>query len=159
MKLEEVRGRVECVSLCIEPMGGPEPITSTFLRSLPVASVVDKALGDHLDFLTDVAERGGAIGMSEDTRERAAKARRRWERWTASRRGGPTPKYGPEHFEAIAATYTDALAARKPPTREVARHFQVSESTAAKWVARARALGLLPKTTKGKAKGVFSRRG
>ena len=75
-----------------------------------------------------------------------------------TRRGGRPPKYGPEHWQDVARIYREAYekTPNRTPTRAVARHFskvwkkQVSETAAAKWVARCRALGLLPKTTQGK---------
>ena len=51
--------------------------------------------------------------------------------------------------------YGKAYSKNKTPTRAVARHFRVTESAAAKWVAKCRNdLGLLPKTTRGRAKVV-----
>ena len=59
------------------------------------------------------------------------------------RRGG-VPLYQPEHFASVAETYRAAFAAGSAaPTKAVAQAFSVSRSTAAKWVARAREMGLL----------------
>jgi hypothetical protein len=75
------------------------------------------------------------------------------EAWSSERTGrGRPPKYGLDHFEDVARVYRGAFARNRTPTRGVARHFEVTESTAAKWVARCRALGLLPKTTRGRAR-------
>jgi hypothetical protein len=69
------------------------------------------------------------------------------------RRGGRPPKYDLEHWQAVAQIYRDASAqSNRKPTRSVARHFKVTESAAAKWVAKCRDLGLLPKTTRGKVR-------
>ncbi len=51
-----------------------------------------------------------------------------------------------EHFRQVAAIYSSAV---KAPTKAVAEAFNVSHSTAAKWVAKARELGLLGQTTPG----------
>jgi hypothetical protein len=64
--------------------------------------------------------------------------------------GGRRPVYGPEHYARVAAVYTAAWRAGEPPTKAVASWGSVESSTAAKWVAKTRALGLLPPTTKGK---------
>jgi len=56
-----------------------------------------------------------------------------------------------QHLEDVSAAYRRALTQGKPPTRAVQHHFDVSHSTAAKWVGHARRAGLLPKTSKGAA--------
>jgi len=53
-----------------------------------------------------------------------------------------------EHFTKVAGVYRATTTA---PTKAVAEHFHVSHSTATKWVARARALGLLGPTSPGKS--------
>lgn len=58
-----------------------------------------------------------------------------------------------EHFKAVAAVYAAAMAkpGRKRPTDAVSKHFNVSHSTATKWVHHARkVLHLLPPTDPGK---------
>ena len=73
--------------------------------------------------------------------------------WASKPTGrGRPPKYGPEHFEEVARVYRGAFARNRTPTRDVARHFDVTESAAAKWVTRCREMGLLPTTTRGKAR-------
>jgi hypothetical protein len=64
---------------------------------------------------------------------------------------GRKPLYGLEHFSAVAAVYIEA---EVKPTQAVANHWKVSKSAAAKWIARCRELGLLPKTTRGVMKAV-----
>ena len=51
-----------------------------------------------------------------------------------------------------AALYASALSVGQHPTAAVAAGLNISRSAAAKRVARARALGLLPATTRGKVK-------
>jgi hypothetical protein len=66
---------------------------------------------------------------------------------------GRRPLYTPAHFAKVARVYSDAYAIGKP-TQAVKDYFHVEHSTAAKWVARCREMGLLGKTEKGKAGGL-----
>ncbi|MDQ1437952.1 MAG: hypothetical protein QOK43_1581 [Acidimicrobiaceae bacterium] len=50
----------------------------------------------------------------------------------------------PEHYRQVAEVYDEAIDAQDPPTQSVAEAFDVPYTTAARWVRRARALGLLP---------------
>jgi hypothetical protein len=50
----------------------------------------------------------------------------------------------PEHLADVATTYLLAQERGAPPTRAVQEEFEVSHSTAAKWVGKARNMGLLP---------------
>jgi transposase len=54
----------------------------------------------------------------------------------------------------VAEVYRDAWARGEPPTRGVADHFTISKSAAAKQVAKAREMGLLPPTSRGKSSGI-----
>jgi len=57
-------------------------------------------------------------------------------------------------YEEAARIYNEAFAAgRRPLTKVIGDEMHVAKSTAGKYVAGARALGLLPQTTPGKAKG------
>lgn len=49
----------------------------------------------------------------------------------------------PDHLQEVADVYEKAQKAGEPPTRAVQYHFDVSHSTAAKWVGKARTAGLL----------------
>jgi hypothetical protein len=62
--------------------------------------------------------------------------------------------YGPEHFAEVARIYREAFEAGPAPTKAVTIKFDVSYATASKWVARARAAGLLPATERGRARAV-----
>jgi hypothetical protein len=63
---------------------------------------------------------------------------------------GVSPRYGPAHFALVSQVYREAVAGGSAtPTRAVAATFSISRSTAAKWVARARGLGLLAATSRG----------
>lgn len=58
---------------------------------------------------------------------------------------------GDDHYRQVAEAYSAACEDGLPPTTTVAEQSRVSKTTAAKWVARARDLGYLPPTTRGKA--------
>lgn len=57
---------------------------------------------------------------------------------------------GDAHYKRVAAIYRKALAEGRPPTTAVMKALHVEKSTAAKQVARARARGFLPSTTRGR---------
>lgn len=62
---------------------------------------------------------------------------------------GRAPIYPPAHFARVAGVYGRAVADRsRSPTVAVAQAWTVSRSTAAKWVMRARADGLIPPVAK-----------
>lgn len=50
----------------------------------------------------------------------------------------------PEHYQQVAEVYDEAIDEGDPPTQAVAEAFDVPYTTAARWVRRARVLGLLP---------------
>jgi transposase len=51
----------------------------------------------------------------------------------------------------VAEVYRDALERGEAPTKAIQEKFPASKSAAAKWVAKCRALGLLPPTTRGRS--------
>jgi hypothetical protein len=69
---------------------------------------------------------------------------------TEPKRIGRPPLYGPEHFAQVADKYREAWAKGDAPTQAVADAFTVERSTAAKWVARARGMGLLGEARPGR---------
>lgn len=59
-----------------------------------------------------------------------------------------------KHLEEVASVYLGAANQGNPPTMAVAEHFDVAHSTAAKWVGKARASGILePIPEREKARG------
>lgn len=71
----------------------------------------------------------------------------------------PRPRTGrpplpPSHFAEVAALYERAFWMGENPTQSVADQKQVSRSTAANWVSKARQLGFLGPTTRGRPGGV-----
>lgn len=164
-----VAGRIECTGLELFP--DPEaseqsPITALALRALPLGTFAESARREYRETLAIAANTSVETGfwnpdVPDDeraelvTRIRADvrdRLRLTDEDETRSTMGRPV-SYGPEHFATVAEIYTAAWKTGANPTAEVAKVFQTSRSAAAKWVARARAMGLLPQTTKGRAKG------
>jgi hypothetical protein len=141
-----LEGRMECVRFEVRLLwwDRPRPVTASLVRSIPLAKLID--------------------------RERSTFAPQRWEwpsdpawaaadrrLWVARKRpkgGGRPPKYDVNHYVEVVRIYGEAYARNRTSTRAVAAHFRVSETAAAKWVAKARKLGLLLPTTRGKARAV-----
>jgi hypothetical protein len=73
----------------------------------------------------------------------------------APKRKAGRPAWPASHYEAVAATYVEALGTGINPTTAVMDRFVVSKSTAAKWVYRCRRppLNLLDPTVRGRAAG------
>ncbi|MDN4163355.1 hypothetical protein [Nocardioides abyssi] len=157
----DIDGRREAVGLRLRQASPPRrPVTTSTLRRLRVADVVAQARqqeyekhGGSLVAAYREAEAGNrenqhlleqvSPGLIEDMEREAA-------RFGDGGRGRPR-EYGEDHYAAVAAIYVEALAAGLPPLQAVARTRHVSRPTAARWVARARALGLLGPTTPGRA--------
>lgn len=130
----EVGGRFECVGLDVRAVRKqPDPLTTSTLRSLNLASMID----EHRPRF----------------RRRKVSVRRTPVADESTRRGRP-PFYGVDHFVKVAQIYAEAWSKGKNPTQAVAEWAVVSQSTAAKWVYRARQYGLLGPTPRGRAGGV-----
>jgi hypothetical protein len=131
----EVGGRFECVGLDVRAARNqPDPLTTSTLRSLNLASLIDEE--------RPRPRRRRAPAPPEPADEE-------------TRRIGRPPLYGFDHFVTVAQIYGDAWSSGRNPTQAVSEWGQVSPSTAAKWVYRARhEHGLLDPTPKGRAGGV-----
>jgi hypothetical protein len=128
---------MECVGVDVR---SAEPITTSALRSLPLAGLIAEHLPSYTTSLTTTDADGTVFTVVHDYRSKP------------KRGGGHPPVYAPEHWQKVAQVYRDAYAEKKrTPTRAVAREFKVSYSAAAKWVSHCRRVGLLPKTTRGRA--------
>lgn len=146
-------GRWECVGLSIEfAPGVPErPLTTTDVRSLAMTELLRRAAEElqtdlfctyrYPDHLT---KDGGRFGRFVDGLIDAADTPRKPGR----------PPLPLEKLEKVARVYREAFAERKPPTIAVAKKFVIGHSTAATWVSKCRAAGLLGPTTKGQAGGI-----
>lgn len=137
-----VKGRVECSRLLLEaPEGGS--ISAALLRGFPLGHAMEKSRRTN-----ETTARWAAEAVPGRREEQLAQARL----WHEARAGRSGPKgYGAEHFAEVATIYQREALLGTKPTLAVAEHFVVSKSAAAKWVARARVMGLLPPARKGKA--------
>lgn len=159
-------GQVECVGVDVRsvtvvrrddgsrtyrtlPYGdGPQRVTAALVRSLPIGSLMSRALERARGLTRAVAS---SPYVPKDARDEAATR--------AADLGGDAPgrrrDWPPERLAEVAAVYREARNRRQPPTKAVAERFSVSESMAAKLVHRCRdpELGLLGPTTPGKAGG------
>lgn len=119
---------------------GPAELQRRTLRDVPLGQILSD-LGEELEeAMLELARlfRGTDPIASEEDAEfhaiadgvelRVAQRRRR-----TARKGRGVPD-----LREIADVYLKAKAQRKPTTYTIARHWQVSESTAAKWVMRVR---------------------
>jgi len=151
-----------------------EPITATVLREIPLGSVIklarDRAwlshAGSHVEpgeRLRDALQRTEAqeIKTIEEWRTLLERAQR-----LSGAAGGledlvrpGRPKrgrrYPPDHWRGVAAVYAAAYREGDNPTSAVKNHYSISQSTAAKWVARARTEGYLGPTVKGRPGGLI----
>lgn len=156
-----VDGRVECVGVDVRSFQQlpnerdphdlygrpPFPITTSALRSLRLGELINE-VRDEME--EHPPERYGPRG--EVPPEQLVEVRERWR----TGKGGRPPTYPLEHWVEVARVYNEANMAHRTPTRAVRRRFGISATAAAKWVARCRALGLLPPTSRGKARGTVA---
>jgi hypothetical protein len=153
----EVDGRLVCVRVELGPdfedTQQPDPvrITTELLRTIPITRLTD-------DLLVTLAEQARAASAAANLEAMPAEQRRQWkaaaEEWrtqaesTTTKRPGRPRKYGDKHWQEVAEVY-NANSGGRSPTRAVTRHFsrkwktEVSKSTAAKWVAHCRSIGLI----------------
>jgi hypothetical protein len=153
-----VNGRRECVGIDVRSFkvdedgayrllrrgGRLEVVTTALIRSLPVASLVRDIRRGLSDLASHVA---GDPERSE--KDRATLLARSSELAKSPRR-----VHEDDHFAKVADIYRAAWSAGDPPTKAVAEQMGATRSAAAKWVARARQLGLLGATEQRVAGGV-----
>ena len=128
----------------VHPVGQPASMTRTVWRSFPAAQTIDKARRGSRRLLEKLAEE--APGSLEEKNRKDLELYREPD----PRRGGRPRLYDQDHFRKVADVYRDAWRRSNSPTQTVASRFNVSPSTAAKWVKRARDMGFLGKTTAGR---------
>lgn len=131
---------LECVGVSVQPLPGGDlrPITAARLREcLAVGELIEKAK-------RKLAREGRFPELRVDRDEL---------RQLTDRLVGTRQRHGPDHFALVAEVYATAAATGHRPTQAIADRFRVPHSTAAKWVARARELELLTRTSQGKAGG------
>lgn len=148
-----VGGVLECVGLDVHlfdqhgallPKRGrrPQAISTSLIRSLPVASLIQEAAADFSKMLEGTAAE--VPGWNPEARKQARKV---LGSLTKTRRGHT---WTPEFLEQAAALYIDALNRKQPPRQAVATGLGVDPSTASKIITRCREEGLLAPTTPGK---------
>ena len=153
-----LNARLECVGVEIRSYRGeqahqtelqenadPVPLSASLIRSVPLAGLIEE-------------ERPKAVAQSQVMASLAKGSRFATARVASPKkpvRGGRRRLYGRDHFAAVAKVYADAWQTKSGPTTAVARRWTVSVSTAAKWVARARQMGLLGATQQGRAGGIM----
>ena len=165
-----IEGRPECVGIevgaRVSPPGstdrrwrlkdtatieGPlRPISAADVRGLGLGEEVRRARAKMIRDLR-IIESSGDLPKRwrAEARERLALVEK-----DGGRRPGRPRMYDAEHFRKVADFYREGATNGLTPTRWVARKYGVSQSTAAKWVARARSpeYGFLPPTTRGRAR-------
>jgi hypothetical protein len=168
-----VEGRAECVRVEIGPsfLEGENPrelgakfdsprlraLDTATLRGIRLHSEVKKARRQWLGQLEEIAQ-GSFLGTKVPASARLEAKSRLGIAQEAARHDRPLAHLGKEHFQRVALVYRVAHE-RGAPTQAVAARFNVSYSTAEKWVSRARhEYGLLPKTRRGKARSSRSLR-
>jgi len=120
----------------------PPVLTTTVLRKLPFATIVadlrrENAEGD-IGFYDSLE---GQPGFDRATLQRLKAA-------AAAEMAAPRRETG--QLSEVAAVYRQAWEDGRSPTQAVADHFSISQSAAAKRVSRARQVGYLPLTTRGR---------
>lgn len=127
------------------PAEGATPLTASIWRALNVGDIIQKQRKGQTRNLERV------VGLPSDRAEKWGEDLVAF-RAPASKRGG-RPPLEPQHFVEVAGIYLETWRKGDSPTKAVANHFGVAQSTAAKWVMRAREMDLLGQTTPGKAGG------
>jgi hypothetical protein len=139
----------------------PTPVTASALRSVPLGKLVNKFLEGLRENPRSASQRL-VSGTADDMREAADELSGRHTALEAEaiqqlasepRRGG-RKGHGDDHYAAVAEVYATAWADGFHPTKAVAEHWSIAKTTAAKWVFRARDLGFLEPTTRGRPGGI-----
>lgn len=148
---EKIRRAVGGWPKLVKPLGDPEAITTTGSR-IPLAEQMQKYLmnREHNDSIIAKAP-NFPPSLRQMAAERldllAGKPR------PPKRSPGRPSIYDRDHFEKVAAIYTEALLCGKSsPINEITKAIPgTSRSAATKWVAKAREYGMLPITVQGKS--------
>ncbi|HEY6115914.1 MAG TPA: hypothetical protein VI172_08150 [Candidatus Dormibacteraeota bacterium] len=128
MTWAEIDGRPECVGVTVISMPAGSGKSEAYLQIL-TASVLRQV--PVADFIADGrAELAPPVEATGAMRKSAA-----------------------DRLRLAAEVYQRALREKRKPTKAVAEHFGISSGGASNLVARARAAGLLPPTSSGKAIG------
>jgi transposase len=175
VQFAEIDGRLEVVGIEVwtvtpppqrlnqQPMRKPgrplraQDLRLPFDRFVTYARATNAAVSAMQLMFHEIAEQtpGGGHGFPERTVRRLRKSIAA----TPSPTGGRPPTYSAEHWMEVASVYQAAWSnGDRRPTAAVQRHFGTTKAVAAKWVARCRDLGLLPRTERGRARGNLGNR-
>lgn len=157
-----VDGRYEPATLeIISDRANRAPLNATLLRKLPMGYLIEEGRRgqiqslqwwrDVLNELSNPSEEMGDSyvgGIGGEYVLEAIPAQLEVFQNPARRR-----RYDDEHWTRVATVYDHAWATGSAPTKAVAESFEVTRSTAAKWVAICRTMDLLPPTEKTKPRG------
>lgn len=146
--------RAECAGFSIIATDEhAEPLSATLVRSVPVMQLVRRARREryesHGGGLLEAVDDGQDVDISQQFVEHLRREAASWR----SRRPGRPVELGREHYAEVARVYSAAHAAGTPPLVAVQDRWHTSRPTASRWVAAARAEGLLPPTDRGRARG------
>jgi hypothetical protein len=148
-------GSVVCTGLSINLLRGQPThlVTATLLRALPVAGIISAAREARFDeaggFFAEAYDSGQDIDVDPHIVDGARAFAEPW----AERPPGRPVSLGESHYREVARIYSSALAAGKPPLVAVKEQCFVTRPTASRYVAAARSAGLLPPTSRGRARG------
>jgi hypothetical protein len=143
VELADVDGRLECVGISVRSSSS-KSLTAEAFRGVRLGRVVDLARRNI------TARTSGSMGQV--TRVDLAKdAQAELDRRDFSK--GGAHGLPPRELARVADVYAQAWREGRKPTQAVAKRFHITPSAAAKRVHRARQLGLLSATTKGKPSG------
>jgi antitoxin (DNA-binding transcriptional repressor) of toxin-antitoxin stability system len=130
-----------------------EPVTASLVRTLPVARIVAAAREERFERaggrFAEAYDSGQDIDVDPGIVDSARAAAEPW----AERRPGRPVKLDDSHYREVAQVYSSALAAGKSPLVAIERQWPVTRPTVSRWVAAARSAGLLPPTSRGRARG------
>jgi hypothetical protein len=142
-------GRPSCLELSVRALDD-RPVTSQTLRAIPVHRLLRQAAVHASTFLTydGPTPDGGSKFAAPSADEREETRTRVLERARSPRQGSPITN---EHLTQVADVYRTALAAGRRPTQTIRERWHVERATASRWVAAARAAGLLGPATQGRA--------
>lgn len=130
LDLQFENGRLECRELKCTRERADVALTTETLRQVPVGRLIQ-----------DAAE---IVVSDEDLRMQIHLLSEELD-YESIAKAGPVP----ETLEWVAVVYRFAYAVHEDPTKKVAERFAVSQSTATRWVRKARELGLLGSAVKG----------
>jgi hypothetical protein len=140
LRFAEVDGRLVCANVEVgvdfenPDEHDPTPITTGVWRSVNVSRLVDEALLSAVRTLRAASTFEGAGETAQRRLPQVEAALKR-------KKVGRPPKWTAEELEEVSRVYREHSGGRSP-RKAVAKHFHLSDSGAAKVIARARALGL-----------------